>query len=99
MDSTYEDYRPAKLDLGVMHPDADDESSSLSSVEPMDVSYSTIFPREVFSAGLLSYVQLEAVTYACHEPENVLRDGSRAGFLVRDWLGAGPGKDHCRPHL
>ena len=64
--------------MGVTHPDAVVEFASFSSVEPMDDSYFTIFPREVFSVGLLSAVQ----------NENVLRAGSRAEFIVLDWVGA-----------
>jgi hypothetical protein len=41
---------------------------------------------------LLWTLQLEAVTYACQHHEEILPDGSRAGYLIGDGAGVGKGR-------
>lgn len=89
---TYADYWPAKLKLGRKHPDQTVETASLSSVEPQDIHYKLSIPQEVIDRGLLSALQLEAITYTCQAHEHTLEDGSRAGFLVGDGAGVGKGR-------
>ncbi|XP_023944844.2 protein strawberry notch isoform X2 [Bicyclus anynana] len=89
---TYADYMPPKLRLGRKHPDPVVETASLSSVEPVDVTYSLGLPDETVRGGLLSALQLEAVVYAAQAHEHLLPDGSRAGFLVGDGAGVGKGR-------
>lgn len=80
---TYSDYWPAKLKLGKKHPDPVVETASLSSVEPADITYKLAIPNEpTIKNGMLSALQLESITYASQAHENILPDGSRAGFLV-----------------
>lgn len=84
---TYADYWPAKLKMGKKHPDAVVETASLSSVEPADVTYKLAIPNEpTIEDGLLSALQLESITYASQAHEQLLPDGSRAGFLVGAFL-------------
>lgn len=89
---TYADYWPAKLKLGRKHPDAVVETASLSSVEPADISYKLDLPNDTINGGLLSALQLESITYASQAHEQLLPDGSRAGFLIGDGAGVGKGR-------
>ncbi|KAJ2940235.1 hypothetical protein O0L34_g11799 [Tuta absoluta] len=89
---TYADYMPTKLKLGRKHPDPVVETASLSSVEPVDVTYKTSLPDETINRGLLSALQLEAVVYASQAHEHMLPDGTRAGFLIGDGAGVGKGR-------
>ncbi|XP_045770703.1 protein strawberry notch-like isoform X1 [Maniola jurtina] len=89
---TYADYMPPKLKLGRKHPDPVVETASLSSVEPVDVTYSLVLPDETIRNGLLSALQLEAVVYASQAHEHMLPDGTRAGFLIGDGAGVGKGR-------
>lgn len=68
--------------LGKRHPDPVVETASLSSVEPTDVTYKLSIPTETINNGLLSALQLESITYASQAHEQLLPDGSRAGFLI-----------------
>lgn len=79
---TYADYWPAKLKLGKKHPDPVVETASLSSVEPADITYKLSIPNDIVDGALLSALQLESITYASQAHEQLLPDGSRAGFLV-----------------
>lgn len=88
----YADYMPSKLKIGVKHPDSVVETTSLSSVEPVDVYYNLSLQKEVINSGALSALQLEAIVYACQAHNNFLPDGSRAGFLVGDGAGVGKGR-------
>ncbi|XP_063926476.1 protein strawberry notch-like isoform X3 [Zophobas morio] len=89
---TYADYMPSKLKLGKKHPDPVVETTSLSSVAPADISYELSLPAATIDSGALSALQLESVTYACQAHENILPDGTRAGFLVGDGAGVGKGR-------
>ncbi|XP_035448097.1 protein strawberry notch isoform X1 [Spodoptera frugiperda] len=89
---TYADYMPTKLKLGRKHPDPVVETASLSSVEPVDVTYKLSLPDETIRNGLLSALQLEAVVYASQAHEHLLPDGTRAGFLIGDGAGVGKGR-------
>lgn len=89
---TYADYMPPKVKLGRKHPDPVVETASLSSVEPVDVTYKLSLPDETIRGGLLSALQLEAVVYASQAHEHTLPDGTRAGFLIGDGAGVGKGR-------
>lgn len=81
----YEFYNVVKhisVKLGKRHPDPVVETASLSSVEPTDVTYKLSIPTETINNGLLSALQLESITYASQAHEQLLPDGSRAGFLI-----------------
>ena len=49
-------------------------------------------PTRIIDEGLLSNLQLEAVTYACQQHESYLGNGTRAGFLIGDGAGVGKGR-------
>ncbi|OBS68912.1 hypothetical protein A6R68_02525 [Neotoma lepida] len=89
---TYAEYMPIKLKVGLRHPDAVVETSSLSSVTPPDVWYKTSISEETIDNGWLSALQLEAVTYAAQQHETFLPNGDRAGFLIGDGAGVGKGR-------
>ncbi|GAB1290185.1 Protein strawberry notch homolog 1 [Apodemus speciosus] len=89
---TYAEYMPIKLKIGLRHPDAVVETSSLSSVTPPDVWYKTSISEETIDNGWLSALQLEAVTYAAQQHETFLPNGDRAGFLIGDGAGVGKGR-------
>ncbi|CRK86966.1 CLUMA_CG000782, isoform A [Clunio marinus] len=89
---TYADYWPAKLKIGKKHPDPVVETASLSSVEPSNIHYKLSIPSDCIEQGMLSALQLEAITYTCQAHECMLEDGSRAGFLVGDGAGVGKGR-------
>lgn len=89
---TYADYMPSKLRLGVRHPDPVVETSSLSSVEPPNVTYDLALPERIVDSGDLSALQLEAIVYACQRHERLLPSKERAGFLIGDGAGVGKGR-------
>ncbi|XP_058512514.1 protein strawberry notch homolog 1 isoform X6 [Ochotona princeps] len=89
---TYAEYMPIKLKIGLRHPDAVVETSSLSSVTPPDVWYKTSISEETIDHGWLSALQLEAITYAAQQHETFLPNGDRAGFLIGDGAGVGKGR-------
>uniref|UniRef100_F7GKN4 Protein strawberry notch homolog 1 n=1 Tax=Macaca mulatta TaxID=9544 RepID=F7GKN4_MACMU len=80
------------LKIGLRHPDAVVETSSLSSVTPPDVWYKTSISEETIDNGWLSALQLEAITYAAQQHETFLPNGDRAGFLIGDGAGVGKGR-------
>nr|XP_032803328.1 protein strawberry notch homolog 1 [Petromyzon marinus] len=89
---TYAEYMPLKLRIGLRHPDAVVETSSLSSVTPPDIWYRLSIPEETVDSGWLSALQLEAITYGCQQQETYLTNGERAGFLIGDGAGVGKGR-------
>lgn len=89
---TYADYIPTKSKIGKHHPDRVVETSTLSSVPPPDITYSLSLPNMIADDGLLSALQLEAITYACQQHEVLLPNGQRAGFLIGDGAGVGKGR-------
>lgn len=89
---TYSDYVPAKLRIGLKHPDPVVETASLSSVPPPDVHYRLSVDEETIDTGALSALQLESITYACQQHEVILPNGQRAGYLIGDGPGIGKGR-------
>lgn len=76
----YNNRRPLSFSLSMM------PHSSLSSVEPPQVWFDLKLPSHVVEEVQLSSLQLEAVVYACQQHMNILSDGSRAGFLVGEYV-------------
>lgn len=81
-----------EVKIGKKHPDPVVETASLSSVEACDISYKLSIPQECIERGLLSALQLEAITYTCQSHEHTLESGYRAGFLIGDGAGVGKGR-------
>ena len=71
--------------IGIKHPDQVVETSSLSSVEPPDVFYRLTLPESIIDSGVLSALQLEAITYASQRHSNILPSGERGGYLIGQW--------------
>ena len=89
---TYAEYMPAKVRVGIKHPDPVVETSSLSSVEPPDVWYKLSIPESTIDSGALSALQLESITYSCQKHETMLASGEKAGYLIGDGAGVGKGR-------
>lgn len=89
---TYADYKPSKSKIGISHPDRVVETNTLSSVPPPDITYTLSIPEDTIKDGLLSALQLEAITYACQQHEVILQNSQRAGFLIGDGAGVGKGR-------
>ncbi|GAU91147.1 hypothetical protein RvY_03461-2 [Ramazzottius varieornatus] len=89
---TFMEYKPAKLKIGLPHPDHIVETTSLRSIQPPDIRYDVKLTKRIIEEGLLSNLQLEAVTYACQQHESYLGEGTRAGFLIGDGAGVGKGR-------
>ncbi|XP_014237071.1 protein strawberry notch-like isoform X1 [Trichogramma pretiosum] len=84
---TYAVYKPSKLNCKNRHPDPVVETSTLASVEPVDITYKLSIPERN-----LSSLQLESITYASQQHEHLLPDQSRAGFFIGDGAGVGKGR-------
>ncbi|KAG4074462.1 hypothetical protein HA402_015751 [Bradysia odoriphaga] len=92
---TYAVYWPSKLKIGAKHPDPVVCTASLASVQSADISYTLKLPERIIKEGVLSALQLEAVTYASQAHERHLlesEDSQRAGFLIGDGAGVGKGR-------
>jgi len=99
-DNIFEPYRPSKLYIpgSQPHPGSIVESAAMASVEAPDVTYRPSLPRDVIDKGLLSDIQLEAVTYAGQSHETMLPAGAdnvsfRQGFMIGDGTGVGKGRE------
>ncbi|XP_055332799.1 protein strawberry notch homolog 1-like [Paramacrobiotus metropolitanus] len=92
MGETFMEYMPAKLKIGMKHPDHVVETTSLRSVAPPDIKYELHLPKNIIEGGKLSALQLEAVVYSCQQHESLLNNGTRAGFLIGDGAGVGKGR-------
>lgn len=79
---TFADYKPIKLKIGLPHPDPVVETSTLSSVEPVDITYELAIPKRTIEKGALSALQLESIVYASQAHGHYLPDECRAGFLI-----------------
>lgn len=80
-ESTFHEYAPMKYRGGTPHPDPLVESSSLSAVDPPDVTFQLSLPDKLVGGGTLSSAQLEGITYACQAHEELLANGERKGIL------------------
>ncbi|XP_037040157.1 protein strawberry notch-like [Bradysia coprophila] len=92
---TYAEYWPSKLKIGAKHPDPVVCTASLASVQSADIWYTVKLPERIINEGVLSALQLEAVTYASQAHERHLlesEDSQRAGFLIGDGAGVGKGR-------
>ena len=78
--------------IGIKHPDAVVETSSMSSIEPPDIHYRLSLPEATIDYGELSALQLESITYASQRHVVTLPSGDRAGFLIGDGAGVGKGR-------
>lgn len=80
--STFSEYKPMKFKFGKSHPDQVVETSSMSVVEPPDLTYNLRIIDEILDSGSLSSLQMEAIAYACQMHEKFLETDERAAFFL-----------------
>ncbi|MCL2499780.1 MAG: strawberry notch family protein [Defluviitaleaceae bacterium] len=93
-DSIFENYEPQPLLLRNVqpHPANISESAAMSAIQPPLVSYKPNLSQEIIDNGILSDVQLEAVTYAGQSHNQTLPNGNARGFFLGDGTGVGKGR-------
>jgi Type III restriction enzyme, res subunit./Methyltransferase small domain. len=93
-DSIFENYEPQPLLLqnAQPHPANISESAAMSAIQPPTVTYKPNLSQDIIDKGILSDVQLEAVTYAGQSHSQTLPDGNTRGFFLGDGTGVGKGR-------
>ena len=93
-DSLYEEYivPPLKVEGAKKHPSPICESAAMSAVKAPDITYKPNLPENVIKDGILSDVQLEAVSRAGQSFEEIMPNGQRRGFFIGDGTGVGKGR-------
>lgn len=94
-DSMFDTYTPSKLtiDGAKPHPSKIAESAAMSAVESPKLTYIPKLPKTLIDNGVLSDVQLEAISYAGQANNTVIADGTRRAFFVGDGTGVGKGRE------
>ncbi|MBP3360307.1 MAG: strawberry notch family protein [Clostridia bacterium] len=93
-DSVFESYKTQPLTVkgAKSHPARVSESSAMFSVTPPKLTYVPKLGKHIVEDGVLSEVQIEAVSYAGQAHEKILPDGKRKGFFIGDGTGIGKGR-------
>jgi len=93
-DSIFEQYEPQPLLLHNVqpHPANISESAAMSAIQPPPVTYKPQLSQDLIDKGVLSDVQLEAVTYAGQSHNQTLPNGNARGFFLGDGTGVGKGR-------
>jgi len=93
-DSIFENYEPQPLLLENVqpHPANISESAAMSAIQPPPVMYKPTISQDIIDKGILSDVQLEAVTYAGQSHNQTLPNGNARGFFLGDGTGVGKGR-------
>ena len=93
-DSIFEQYEPQPLLLENVqpHPANISESAAMNAIQPPPVTYKPKLNQEIIDKGILSDVQLEAVSYAGQSHSQTLPDGNSRGFFLGDGTGVGKGR-------
>ena len=93
-DSIFEVYQPQELSVkgAKPHPAKISESSAMNATEPPPITYKPNISQDIIDRGVLSDVQLEAVTYAGQSHAQTLPDGSKRAFFLGDGTGVGKGR-------
>lgn len=88
-DSIFEQYEPQPLLLQNVqpHPANISESAAMSAIQPPPITYKPNLSQEIIDKGILSDVQLEAVSYAGQSHSQTLPDGNTRGFFLGDGTG------------
>lgn len=94
-EAVFESYQPSvSLPGAKTHPASIVESTAMAAVRSPDATgVKLALPAKVVRDGLLSEVQLEAVTYARMSHEQFLPTGERQGYMVGDGTGVGKGRE------
>ena len=93
-DSIYERYEPQPLLFENVqpHPANISESAAMSAIQPPPITYKPHLSQEIVEKGILSDVQLEAVSYAGQSHSQTLPNGNTRGFFLGDGTGVGKGR-------
>jgi len=93
-DSIFENYEPQSLLLENVqpHPANISESAAMSAIQPPPITYKPNLNQDLIDNGVLSDVQLEAVTYAGQSHSQILPNGNTRGFFLGDGTGVGKGR-------
>ena len=65
----------------------------MSAIKPPKLTYKPSIAQSIIDNGVLSDVQLEAISYAGQSHSQKLPDGSRRGFFIGDGTGVGKGRE------
>ena len=93
-DSIFEQYQtqPLQLKNTKPHPARVSESAAMSAITPPAVTYKPNISQEIIEKGVVSDVQLEAISYAGQSHSQVLPNGTTRGFFLGDGTGIGKGR-------
>lgn len=93
-DSIFEQYQtqPLQLKNAKPHPAKVSESSAMSAIDPPPVTYKPHISQGIVENGVVSDVQLEAISYAGQSHSQVLPNGTTRGFFLGDGTGIGKGR-------
>jgi hypothetical protein len=79
-----------QVDVG--HPANINESAAMGAIQPLPVTYKPNLSQDIINKGILSDVQLEAVTYAGQSHSQTLPNCNTRGFFLGDGTGVGKGR-------
>ena len=93
-DSIFEQYQtqPLKVKNAQPHPAKVSESAAMSAIEPPTVNYKPNISQDLIDKGVVSAVQLEAISYAGQSHSQTLPNGTTRGFFLGDGTGIGKGR-------
>ena len=93
-DSIFEQYQtqPLKLKNTKPHPAKVSESAAMSAIEPPPITYKPNLSADIVEKGVVSDVQLEAISYAGQSHSQTLPNGTTRGFFLGDGTGIGKGR-------
>lgn len=93
-DSIFEQYQtqPLKVKNAQPHPAKVSESAAMSAIEPPPITYKPNLPKDIVEKGVVSDVQLEAISYAGQSHSQTLPNGTTRGFFLGDGTGIGKGR-------
>ena len=93
-DSIFEQYQPQPLKVknAQPHPSKVSESAAMSAIEPPVITYKPNLPQDIVEKGVVSAVQLEAISYAGQSHSQTLPNGTTRGFFLGDGTGIGKGR-------
>ena len=93
-DSIFEQYQtqPLTVKNAQPHPAKVSESAAMSAIEPPAITYKPTLPQDIVDKGVVSAVQLEAISYAGQSHSQTLPNGTTRGFFLGDGTGIGKGR-------
>ena len=93
-DSIFEQYQtqPLAVRNAQPHPGKVSESAAMSAIEPPPITYKPNLSQDIIDKGVVSDVQLEAISYAGQSHSQTLPNGTTRGFFLGDGTGIGKGR-------